>query len=180
MSVPESCWPDKWASAVWRNMCLRLQCGVNRLNTYRVDTCPTRLASALNMDDVSCSETYVSTHVPTRLYDITAQKVMLSLQLLSSCYVKYRFVLNRREGVRSTLTCACSCCASLALSSVVHTLHATRCNTQACFFQWPSLATVLIALPQWFRADDAIHDITTEHQWNTRCLNVKLLWNNCH
>jgi hypothetical protein len=122
---------------------------------------------------------YPRTYLPTRLYDITTQKMRLRLHLLSSGCVMYRLLLNRREGLSSTLTCACSCCASLALSKVVLSLHATRFNSQACLFQWQSLPTVLIAVPHLIRAAYVIHSITTEHHWNTRCLNLKLLWNNC-
>ena len=123
--------------------------------------------------------TYLPTYLPTRMYDITTQKMRLSLHLLSSYCVMYRLLLNRRERLSSTLTCACSCCASLALSIVVHTVHATRLNSQACLFQWPSFATILIAVPHLMIAVQVIQGITTEHSWYTRCLNVKLLWNNC-
>ena len=124
--------------------------------------------------------TYLPTYLPTRLYDITTQKMGLSLHLLSSCCVMYRLLLNRREGLSSTLmACAWSCSESLALSKVVLSLHATRFNSQACLFQWLSLATVLIALPHLELLADAVRGITTEHRWNTRCLNLELLGSNC-
>jgi len=155
--------------------CLRVQCG-SEVTLVQLGS----LLPWVWMTKVAPKRMYLPTYLPTyqNVWYHNAEDEAESSPSCSYC-VMYRLLLNRRERLSSTLTCACSCCASLALSIVVHTVHATRLNSQACLFQWPSFATILIAVPHLMIAVQVIQGITTEHSWYTRCLNVKLLWNNC-